>query len=726
MNAAPPALASTGTAFLETDIFSTQRANVSMYPHEGTFSMGGLVYERGIVNNNALEGSRFDGTATYRITGLGYTRLHGEFGRVSGSGSATLSITGDGALLGGYEIRPGDYPVWVDVAIPAGVQNVDIRLQNGTEGMFAFADACFEAGGQAMPPTHPPAFSDALYLENDIGSTQRLNLSAHPTDGSFVMGGYIYFRGIANNNAVAGSGFDGTATYRISGRGYEYTRLTGMFGRVSGTGSATLSITGDGRLLGGYEHGPGDMPRQISVAIPSGVRDVTIRLQNGTGGLFALGDAFFSASGATPPHTHPPAVGDAVYLENDIISAQRANIDRFPASGSFSLSEVTYFRGIMNNSLTAGNAYDGTATYRVDGRGFTRLSGMFGRVSGTGNGTLVINADNNLLGSFTLSPGDSPRQVDVSIPPGAQHVIITLQNGSAGLFAFADAYFSGTAPPTTVQSFTISPFASPVQGGYAIGGGTYRSGTSITLSVTPNSGWEFDGWFENGARVSPDAVWTFTVTADRTLEARFTQRTIGNPHSGWATESLERARRMGLIPDSLSHYSVDYRLSITRLEFAGVAVRTYEALTGITVLPSPGGTFSDTWDIDALKAHSAGIMVGTYNEFAPFDILTREMAAMALTRVYKRATMPGWTFANDANFPLQFTSPPRFADDEHINSWTREGVYFMAAHGIVSGIGDNLFAPRPTTAAHEATNYGRAAREHAIIMALNLIETLGN
>jgi len=721
----PAAIAAADEAYLETDIKATQIANLNKYPENGTFQMSGLTYRRGIVNSSTQEGGAYDGTATYRIEGSGYTRLSGEFGRVSGSGGATLTITGDGKLLGGFIFSPGDLPEWIDVAIPAGVQNINIRLQNGTGGLFALADAHFATGGPTKPNTHPPETSDAAYLENDLKSTQFTNVNSHPANGSFTMNGITYFRGLVNNNELVGSNFDGTATYRIAGRGF--TRLTGEFGRISGAGSATLTITaGDGKLLGGYELGATDNAKQVNVAIPAGVQDVSIRLQNGSSGLFALADIYFTGTGQTPPQTHPPADSEATYLESDIISAQRAYVDRYPANGSFRMGGATYFRGLVNNSTLSGNDFDGTATYRIEGRKFTRLVGKFGRISGSGNGILTITADNVTLGGFEVRSGDQPRQIDIAIPPNARIINIRLQNGNNGIFAFGDAYFTGGGSPPPAQVYTISPSASPAQGGFVIGGGIFQAGTTVTLTAAPNPGWVFNGWYEGGVRVGMTLEWSFSATANRTIEARFVRRGIDNPHTPWATDGLEKARDMDLIPDALIAANIDYRRPITRAEFAGIAVRAFEIFTKTTVVASPTDTFTDTVNTDALKAHSAGIMVGTADaQFLPNRILTREEAAEALTRVFKAATIPGWTYETNADFPLHFVPPPPFADDARISPWTREGVYFMAANEVLQGIGNNYFAPNPTSSQDEATGYGVCSREHAIILAVNMIEKLG-
>ena len=72
------------------------------------------------------------------------------------------------------------------------------------------------------------------------------------------------------------------------------------------------------------------------------------------------------------------------------------------------------------------------------------------------------------------------------------------------------------------QNFTISVSASPRDGGTVTGGGSYQQGQSCTVSATPNTGYTFTNWTENGNVVSTNASYTFTVTGNRTLVANFT------------------------------------------------------------------------------------------------------------------------------------------------------------------------------------------------------------
>jgi hypothetical protein len=193
--------------------------------------------------------------------------------------------------------------------------------------------------------------------------------------------------------------------------------------------------------------------------------------------------------------------------------------------------------------------------------------------------------------------------------------------------------------------------------------------------------------------------------------------------SNWAREDLAKAEALGLIPDSLK--GADLTKPITRAEFAAVAVAVYENLTGSKTTPSPSNTFTDTQNAEVLKAHNTGLMVGiSADKFEPNTLLNREQAATALTRVLKRAYIPGWTFATDGSYTLSFTKPANFADDAQISGFAKDSVYFMAANGIIAGVGDNKFAPRAVTSAELAAGYASATREQAIIIGMRLVDNL--
>ena len=74
--------------------------------------------------------------------------------------------------------------------------------------------------------------------------------------------------------------------------------------------------------------------------------------------------------------------------------------------------------------------------------------------------------------------------------------------------------------------YTISASANPSMGGTISGGGAFAEGATCTLMATPNEGYTFTNWTENGSVVSSNANYTFTVNANRNLVANFTVRTF--------------------------------------------------------------------------------------------------------------------------------------------------------------------------------------------------------
>ncbi len=193
--------------------------------------------------------------------------------------------------------------------------------------------------------------------------------------------------------------------------------------------------------------------------------------------------------------------------------------------------------------------------------------------------------------------------------------------------------------------------------------------------------------------------------------------------SEWAKPELQQAQELGLIPDCLD--GADLKGHITRAEFAAVCVKTYEELAGTAALPSVVNPFTDTADIEVLKAYNINVVNGTSaTTYSPAGLLTREQMATMLTRVFKRTTIPGWTLPNDSRFPLDYVKPAPFADDADISGYARDSVYFMAANGIVGGVGGNRFAPRNTTPEQQARNYAQATREQALVIAVRMVNNL--
>jgi hypothetical protein len=88
-----------------------------------------------------------------------------------------------------------------------------------------------------------------------------------------------------------------------------------------------------------------------------------------------------------------------------------------------------------------------------------------------------------------------------------------------------------------IETYTIAVIANPTAGGSVAGGGTYNYNQNCTVTATPNTGYDFVNWTENGTQVSTSPTYNFTVTSNRNLVANFVIETytiavIANPTAG--------------------------------------------------------------------------------------------------------------------------------------------------------------------------------------------------
>ncbi len=73
----------------------------------------------------------------------------------------------------------------------------------------------------------------------------------------------------------------------------------------------------------------------------------------------------------------------------------------------------------------------------------------------------------------------------------------------------------------SISFITINTLSSPGSGGTTAGAGTYTTGSIISVTATPATGYQFANWTEGGSVVSTSTSYSFTVSANRTLVANF-------------------------------------------------------------------------------------------------------------------------------------------------------------------------------------------------------------
>ena len=191
------------------------------------------------------------------------------------------------------------------------------------------------------------------------------------------------------------------------------------------------------------------------------------------------------------------------------------------------------------------------------------------------------------------------------------------------------------------------------------------------------------------------------VTEKHTIEVKTQKASILTNVDEWAKQEMVKADEKGLIPETFANK--DASKAITRTEFAAVAVKLYEAISGKKAEKTTSNPFTDTNDEYVLKAYALGITNGTSETtFTPNMEITREQMATMLTRALTKAGI---------NTEYDITYATRFADDSELSDWGRPSVYFMAKEEIIKGIGNNRF-----------NGLGNAKVEEAIAIALRSVD----
>lgn len=164
--------------------------------------------------------------------------------------------------------------------------------------------------------------------------------------------------------------------------------------------------------------------------------------------------------------------------------------------------------------------------------------------------------------------------------------------------------------------------------------------------------------------------------------------------SEWAVPELTEAEAFGLIPNSIKG---DMSVPITRKEFAEVCIRVYELTTNMTAQAAPNTTFTDTKDVNVLKAFNLGIVTGIgEGKFGPDLTTNREQIATMLNRLLNALTPGMHTFSSENT---------SYMDDDQISSWAKESVDRASQLQFITGW-NSQFDPK-----------GLCTREMAVIIA---------
>ena len=302
------------------------------------------------------------------------------------------------------------------------------------------------------------------------GGTQQytVNVSANPTIGGSVTGGGSYEQG--QSCTV-------TATPNA---GYTFTNWTENGNVVSTNRNYTFTVTGNRTLVANFQAQPQNF-------------NITVSANPSNGGSVAGGGTYQQGQSCTVTATANTGYAFANWTENGNVVSSQANYT-FTVNGNrtlvanFTQQQFT-ITAIAEPGDHAGSV-EGGGTYTY-GQSCTLTATPctppFIFVNWTKNGVIV--STNN---TYTFTVTESATYI---------------------------AHF-------VVETFTVSTIANPAEGGILTGGGTYEFGEIVTVNATPNEGFDFVNWTENGLVVSADPSYTFGVGGDHTLTANFALQTF--------------------------------------------------------------------------------------------------------------------------------------------------------------------------------------------------------
>ncbi len=171
---------------------------------------------------------------------------------------------------------------------------------------------------------------------------------------------------------------------------------------------------------------------------------------------------------------------------------------------------------------------------------------------------------------------------------------------------------------------------------------------------------------------------------------------LGGEPSDWADQEIAEADGLGLviIMTGLPTYTDD----ISREQFAEMVVNMVELATGQVIVPVEN-PFTDTDNLDVIKAYSTGIITGmTETTFDPEGKTNREQIATMLFRAALYIAENGGAEI----LTISDGDLTTFNDNEQVSDWANEAVAALNANGIMEGVSKNSLAPKASTTVEQS------------------------
>ena len=288
-------------------------------------------------------------------------------------------------------------------------------------------------------------------------------------------------------------------------------------------------------------------------------------------------------------------------------------------------------------------------------------------------------------------------------------------NGGNGGSGGSGSGGSGSSGGSHTDTYAVN-FDS--NGGSSVASQNVESGQKAKRPEDPErEGYTFDGWYTD-ADLTEEYDFDAAVSASLTLYAKWTEiaeepQEPENPENPGTDDPADPAPDPSFTDVSSDAWYAEYVGALaaegivngkTETEFApNDAITRAEFVKIIAGIAGAEPTSSDSSfsDVNANAwyapyvawASENGIVTGSDGKFSPNSQITRQDMAVMIMRYVNQVSGDGLDLVNE---------PAAFADEAQISSYASEAVSLMQQAGIISGKGENNFAPKDSATRAEA------------------------
>ncbi len=408
-----------------------------------------------------------------------------------------------------------------------------------------------------------------------VPQTYTINVSANPNNGGNVSGGGSYQEGqsctvVATPNA-----------------NYTFTNWTENGNVVSTNASYTFNVTANRTLVANFTY-----------VTPTYTISVSANPNNGgnvTGdGTYQEGQSCTVVATPAANYTFTNWTEGGTVVSTNASYTFTVNANRTLVA-NFTYVPPTYTITVSANPTNGGNVAGGgtyqqgqscTVTASANtGYAFANWTENGNVVSTQANYTFTVNGNRTLVANFqmqsytitatanpanggTVSGGGTfnyGQSCTLTATPATGYNFVRWTKNGQQVSTNATYTFSVTESAAFVAQFQLQSYAIfvssyPVEGGIAIGGGSYLYGDNLTVKASANEGYNFISWVEDDNVVSTEANYSFTVTGSRSLTAIFELKTLE------IVVSVDPEEAANIIGTGIYNYGDEVTLSFDRNE----------------------------------------------------------------------------------------------------------------------------------------------------------------